>query len=192
MVSAWPLQSGISDQVSKWLQIFLHLSSVTQFLGARYGNHKKLWPFANITSSSATSSEINYSRLSTFSQRWDFSCQQRGTVEVGTAFPVLKNQGISCPSKCADQKWEGETEKKWCRSRCTIQNISVELDIYLWCGKQRPRFLPRVKTDLDIGIHYLRFLFSSVESTIFRRKWQIRESASDQPLIFPPVTGYRK
>lgn len=49
MVSAWPLQSGISDQVSKWLQIFLHLSSVTQFLGARYGNHKKLWPFANIT-----------------------------------------------------------------------------------------------------------------------------------------------
>lgn len=43
-----------------------------------------------------------------------------------------------------------------------------------------------------LGIHHPKFLFSSVKSSLFRRKWQIKESASDQPLIFPPVTGYRK
>lgn len=125
MVSAWPLQSGISDQVSKWLQIFLHLSSVTQFLGARYGNHKKLWPFANITSSSAISSEINYSRLSTFSQRWDFSCQQRGTVEVGTLFQSWRIRGFHA-LQSVQTKNGREKQKK------SDAGVDVQSKIFLW------------------------------------------------------------
>lgn len=105
------LCNQVSVQGSKRLHILLHLSTVIQFLGVRHGNHKKQWPCANITSSSATSSEMNYSRLPTFSQRRDFHVRKEGQWMWGLLFLSWRIRGF-CALQSVQTKNEREKRKK--------------------------------------------------------------------------------